>query len=225
MKSTGTHAVGLLNVTYRDIEGFPSEQELENMRRPYSSRQTNLLDTHEPWRGAEITSRLTSDNGEHELPATINVWERDRMLRGRGRNRNGLNHEILTPYSYQLNNRQVSQLSESLLADGEEGLENKRLILDMLKSFNEDISDIQVVSLHGRRPTIYLKHNKLGPAPISIFGDAVRRVVLMASTLADLRGGGLLLIDELETGIHADNLQLADASCVGVRCANCGNNA
>ena len=57
------------------------------------------------------------------------------------------------------------------------------------------------------RPAIYLNHKRLGPAPLSIFGDALRRAVLLASTLHALKGGGVLLIDEIETGIHVSALQ------------------
>jgi ABC-type multidrug transport system ATPase subunit len=39
-----------------------------------------------------------------------------------------------------------------------------------------------------------------------VFGDAMRRSVLLAATLPTLKGGGLLLIDEVETGIHVSAL-------------------
>ena len=42
---------------------------------------------------------------------------------------------------------------------------------------------------------------------MSIFGDGLRRAVLLAGTLLSLKDGGLLLIDEMEEGIHVRALQ------------------
>lgn len=75
-------------------------------------------------------------------------------------------------------------------------------VLDLLRDFDADIEGIDLASFAGDRPAIYLKHRRLGIAPLSIFGDAMRRSVLLAATLPRLKNGGILLIDEVETGIH-----------------------
>jgi AAA15 family ATPase/GTPase len=54
---------------------------------------------------------------------------------------------------------------------------------------------------------IYLQHKRLGRAPLSVFGDALRRVVLLAGTILSLRAGGILLLDEVETGLHVSVLE------------------
>ena len=96
-------------------------------------------------------------------------------------------------------------------------IEDRRdLVLGLVKEFDPDIQDVVVASLRGGRPAIYLKHRKLRPAPLSIFGDALRRAVLLASTIPVLRGGGVLLIDELETGIHVSALNRLFSWLVGV---------
>jgi AAA15 family ATPase/GTPase len=46
----------------------------------------------------------------------------------------------------------------------------------------------------------------MGPAPLSVFGDALRRAVLLASTIQTV-AGGVLLVDEMETGIHVSALK------------------
>ena len=61
------------------------------------------------------------------------------------------------------------------------------------------------MSLRGARPALYLVHRRMGPAPLSVFGDALRRVVLLATTITSLRKG-ILFIDEIETGLHVSAL-------------------
>ena len=81
------------------------------------------------------------------------------------------------------------------------------MVLELVQSFDPEIQGVEIASFQGVRPAIYLNHRRLGPAPLSVFGDALRRAVLLASTLPTLEGGGILLIDEIETGIHVSALQ------------------
>lgn len=107
----------------------------------------------------------------------------------------------LTPYSYQINSVQVSAHSRHVF--GEDGA----MVLELVRECEPDVRGVVIASFRGTRPAIYLDHRRLGPAPLSVFGDALRRAVLLASTLLTLRGGGILLIDEVETGIHISALQ------------------
>lgn len=107
------------------------------------------------------------------------------------------NYEMLTPYSYQLNRVQLQTFSEQLFNDS---------IVELLKKFDADIDGIRIGSFSGERPALYIKHRQLGEAPLSIFGDATRRAVLLTSTLLSLKDGGVLLIDEVEVGIHVTAL-------------------
>lgn len=106
--------------------------------------------------------------------------------------------KTLSPYSYQLNRNQVRFFSEQLFNDDR--------ISELLKDFDSDVEAIRIGSFSGNRPAIYIKHRKLGEAPLSVFGDAMRRAVLLASTLLSLEKGNVLLIDEIETGIHVSAL-------------------
>ena len=74
--------------------------------------------------------------------------------------------------------------------------------MELLKDFDADVEGIDMASFSGNRAAIYIKHRKLGVAPLSVFGDAMRRAVLLAATLPSLKKGGILLIDEVEVGIH-----------------------
>jgi AAA15 family ATPase/GTPase len=75
---------------------------------------------------------------------------------------------------------------------------------ELLRVFDAHVSDVSIKSMLGERPAIYLHHHLLGEAPLSVFGDAMRRSVLVASTLASLPAGGVLMIDEAEAGIHVE---------------------
>ena len=111
-----------------------------------------------------------------------------------------LDTETLNPYSFQVNRNQVKALSNRIFQY------DNPSVLELLKDFDADIEDIQMASFRGDRPAIYIKHKKLGVAPLSIFGDAMRRSVLLAATLLSIKGGGVLLIDEVEVGIHVGAL-------------------
>ena len=108
-----------------------------------------------------------------------------------------IEYKVLTPYSHQLNKDLLKDLAENLFNDD---------IVELLQKFDADIEGVQTASFSGERPAIYIKHKKLGIAPLSIFGDATRRAVLLTSTLLSLKDGGVLLIDEVEVGIHVTAL-------------------
>lgn len=132
------------------------------------------------------------------LPTALNVAPVRRGMVYQGRF--GLKCAVLLPYSYQLNTRQVSSRSEQLFHD------DNSLLLDLVRQFDNDVIDIEVASFAGLRPAIYVKHKRLGVAPLSVFGDAMRRCLLLATTLTNLGPGGILLLDEIEVGIHTDAL-------------------
>ncbi len=106
-------------------------------------------------------------------------------------------YEMLTPYSYQLNRLQLKSQSQQLFNDD---------VIELLQDFDPDVEAVRIGSFSGERAAIYIKHRKLGEAPLSVFGDAMRRAVLLTSTLLSLKDGGVLLIDEVEVGIHVSAL-------------------
>jgi hypothetical protein len=54
-------------------------------------------------------------------------------------------------------------------------------------------------------PVLYVTHATHGPVPLSVYGDGIRRTLLLAESVVKAKGG-LLLIDEIETGIHVSAL-------------------
>lgn len=107
----------------------------------------------------------------------------------------------ITPVSHHLHHVQV--YFKSMTAFAESGLQTK----DLLQIFDPGVIDIPLASFLTNRATLYIKHKVLGVAPITVFGDGMRRAALIAGALIHLHGGGVLLIDEIEAGIHVKALK------------------
>jgi len=215
MTCSGLFPLTKLTAGYKEIEGAPVLGHLER-----TERHSSFLEEHgtsaiidgrdldlQPGRGAEITHCFESDGSllrsgaSVPQPVAIQVWEDypDRPARPRRRSRAPT--ETLTPYSYQINRMQVRHYSQYVLGREQD------IVSGLLRTFDPDIIGIELASLRGGRPAIYLKHQRFGPAPLSVFGDALRRALLLAGTVFSLKDGGVLLIDEIETGIHVSTLQ------------------
>jgi energy-coupling factor transporter ATP-binding protein EcfA2 len=214
MSCDGRFPLRKLRADYKDIVGEPNidrniyrlHAEVNRLR--YAFPKGGVADI-EPGRGAEITHSIEWAEGEpsgesaNHQTVGLQVWEGLPILAKRTRPRRRFLHaETLTPYSYQINRVQVRSQSR-LLFDRD----SRSSILDLIREFDPEIQEIDIVSFRGGRPAIYLNHRRLGPAPLSTFGDGLRRAVLLASTLRTLKDGGLLLIDEMEAGIHVRALQ------------------
>lgn len=107
----------------------------------------------------------------------------------------------ITPFSHHIHSVQMNFMSRNAFA--ETGLRTK----DLLKVFDPGVIDIQLAAFLTDRATLYIKHEVLGIAPITVFGDGMRRAALIANALIQLKSGGVLLIDEVEAGIHVNALK------------------
>jgi len=211
MTCAGTFGLRKLRVTYKDVVGEPfakeSERRSEGPAQEAEEAEEEVADI-QPRRGAEIVHFIEWDPSlsrpsiDDDRPVTVQVWEDQPVRAGRPRlTRSPVPTETLTPYSHQINRVQARYQSQNLFEPRGD------LVLGLIREFDPDVQDIGIASFRGARPAIYLSHRRLGPAPLSVFGDAMRRAVLLASTLPSLQGGGVLLIDEIETGIHVSALQ------------------
>lgn len=209
MSCEGRFPLRSLAVTIRDIEGEPDAREVTRRAR----EREEDMDVTEPRRGAELAYLANFDAAASSAIApesagadksqriAIEIWDNTLYFGRPVRRGPHVPAQTLTPYSYQINRLQVRTHSQHILS------RTKSTVLELIREFDPDVESIELASLRGRRPAIYLGHRRLGPAPLSIFGDALRRAVLLATTLPTLRDGGVLLIDEIETGIHISALQ------------------
>jgi len=206
----GSFPLRTLRVRYTEFFGEPSPDELKRAMGPrrefpphFEEIKRGVELVHFPdW--AELSNLdLFHDplySRDNELP-TIRFWEGIPWTR-QWSSKAGpkINSKTLTPCSYQINRNQVRFYSRQVFQ------EDFFSIPELLRDFDSDIENIELASMRGDRPAIYLKHKRLGIAPLSIFGDATRRAVLLATTLLSLKDGGILLIDEVEAGIYVGAL-------------------
>ncbi|WP_409967540.1 AAA family ATPase [Bengtsoniella intestinalis] len=83
----------------------------------------------------------------------------------------------------------------------------KSLCLFILQIFDENISDLLLLrSEDTGRAVEYIKHAQWGNMPLSTYGDGIKKVLSIASGIADA-ADGVLLIDEFEMAIHAQHYE------------------
>lgn len=78
-------------------------------------------------------------------------------------------------------------------------LDKTEYIIDAFRIFIPSILDVR--SADPNRPSLYLKEKGKKPLPISSFGDAINRMAEFVIRIINSRGG-VVLIDEIENGIH-----------------------
>jgi len=79
----------------------------------------------------------------------------------------------------------------------------KEICLRILQLFDSKIVDLVILKNEDNsRSTEYVKHAKLGNMPLSTYGDGIKKVLSLANAISQA-AGGVLLIDEVETAIHA----------------------
>ncbi|GAB4286866.1 MAG: hypothetical protein Fur0025_19770 [Oscillatoriaceae cyanobacterium] len=80
--------------------------------------------------------------------------------------------------------------------------DRKDRLLEIIRWFDDKITDIQTFPIGDvEAAALHIKHQDLGWAPVDVFGDGLRRAVVIAVTLMSIENG-VLLVDEIETSIH-----------------------
>lgn len=78
--------------------------------------------------------------------------------------------------------------------------EEKKRLLELLRLFDDRIRGIEMGVQYGY-PVTLIEMEDCGLVPISVFGDGLKKILALASAIVRMRGG-VVLIDEFETGIH-----------------------
>jgi hypothetical protein len=102
--------------------------------------------------------------------------------------------KIVTPSGHLLSHLLVDELSRAI----EGGYRD--IAINMLQFFDKGVRGLDVSARLGNR-SIIISHATRGIVDVSSFGDGMRRSMALALGLAGARGG-VLLVDELEAGIH-----------------------
>ena len=80
----------------------------------------------------------------------------------------------------------------------------KEVCINMLRLFDDSIDDIVLLWDDFQTPTECIKSRKFGTMPVNNYVYVVIKLLSIAEALS-LAHGGVLLIDEFETGIHSKN--------------------
>ncbi|MBK9386574.1 MAG: AAA family ATPase [Planctomycetes bacterium] len=106
----------------------------------------------------------------------------------------------VTPSSHYSTSLFVDQLSQVVDAG------RKQLAVQLMGVFDSEVKDLDVIKSHGRE-AVRVTHASRGVVDLSSFGDGLRRAAALALTLTRA-SQGVLLIDEIESGIHHSVLRL-----------------
>jgi hypothetical protein len=101
----------------------------------------------------------------------------------------------ITPVTHRSTALLITHLSQAI----DEGAKTKSV--ELLKMFDPGVTDVSISRPFGR-DAIRIAHDKRGVVDLSSFGDGMRRAFAMSVALSRARGG-ILLIDEIESAIHA----------------------
>lgn len=168
-------------------------------------------------------------NGE-ETSFRMVLWEYGRgrsVIRRTSENiRQTLPIAFATPISHRSDGYLAERVSKAMRT------KRKRRILELLRTLDHDIIDLIILTpeeseansplpLRGRLASLHVEHAKAGLVPIHAMGDGTRRAIHFAALLANIDRGGVLLIDELEVGMHSSVLRDV-FSWLGAACQEAG---
>lgn len=79
-------------------------------------------------------------------------------------------------------------------------------VIKLLNIFDEDIVNLKIIETDERRFLQVVEHKTLGIMPINLYGDGFKKVITLANAIVQSKNG-VLLIDEIETGIHVSAMK------------------
>lgn len=216
ISGSGSFAVKQMKANYEEIEGmFVSEKrrrlaagddQLAESEDEQIGESEDLLELR---KGLDLRVELYTeqlslfDSEEADIIEDYQIWEHEFLSRASGKREPSLLTSVVTPASHRSDIGQFRLLSEARFHNF------KADVLELLRQMDHNISDIEILlspESISSRFNIYIQHERLGLAPVSTFGDGVRRLLHIALKLASVRGG-IFLIDELESTIHTEALQ------------------
>ncbi len=204
VKLTGTYPLRSFSATATEVRALrPSRVLVDD-----ESDEPQPVDAQVERRGLSFSLRaILNDDFQREMFPQLqptfdfDVWEGEPVYRRgpRGQFHPRLPIRVVTPYDHWLRSPVTHGLSKAVLAGHE---------IDLVRLMNQvepRISDIRLIE-NQREPMVYLKDARAGFLPISSFGDGIRRVFSIALAVQRAQDG-LLLIDEIETGLHVSMLK------------------
>jgi energy-coupling factor transporter ATP-binding protein EcfA2 len=202
IKSTGSAPIRELNAKLGEIYGVGSEK---SSREKLDDATSSDTDAFVGGVELEVSAHLILEQGNlfyssPEISTEVfQFWDKERFIQRR-RNKPLVRNATIFP-SYSSSEPILDRLSRIILQEDD----GKSEVLELIRSFDNDILDIQILSTSTSRATLYIEHKDLGFAPLYVFGDGFKRTLVIALTLLTT-SSGVLLIDEIETSIHISAL-------------------
>ncbi len=200
LSGEGHFSLRKLQAIYQEIEGTFTQNESEE------DLSSEVIGDDLIERGADLILTATTTEKslfkeQEEITEEIfELWESQRSIFGRKRSDLALPVETISPFSHRIEQLQVKSLSNAI----EQRFKSE--IIELLQNLDQGIINLEILSTsRDRKERLYIDHKDIGIAPLSAFGDGVRRLLYIASTLVKAKGG-VLLIDELESSIHTQVL-------------------
>lgn len=206
LAATGRSAIRSVQASYGEVRAL-------ELRRPQSwpeelrrALQSGLVgrgeQDQEPGRerrGGRLQVQLEAE-GAPSLSSSFTLWDDGQVdpLVIEAAARWQLPVRNVRPPDHWLGSLTVKRFSEIRLS----GLEES--VRELLKAIDPRIDGLEVLAPRGEA-VLYVKDAVAGLVPVSMYGDGIRRTLLLAVALPQVKGG-VLLIDELETAIHVSAL-------------------
>ena len=160
-------------------------------------RNADDAPTEEERDGLEVAVTVRKSLDRELETTTFSVWE-GAPLRVR-QTLPKVPIRIVTAYDHWFGSVASLGLSEATLAD-EAGK-----VAALLRELEPRITDVRLVQTP-YTPSVVLRDVDAGWLPVSAFGDGIRRALTIALAVPRATGG-MLLIDEIETGLHVSMLR------------------
>ena len=218
LQVSGRHPLRRLQATCRDIHGVPPKLGEVGPRRVvegfYSGDDSDveergfLVQMVLERDASSWTRQQELDFGPEELELVL--WERGRASQ--------MSTEGLMPTAFAT---PISHRSDAYLASRANRIirnRAKELTLELLQQIDSRISDFVLASSDNPGDdsvtvpspvydiALHIEFEKSELVPIESLGDGVRRAFHLAALLSELNHGGVLLIDEVEVGMHTSVL-------------------
>ncbi|WP_157721702.1 AAA family ATPase [Tumebacillus avium] len=107
-----------------------------------------------------------------------------------------LETEMVTPVDHRFLPVALKSLTETIKRD------DRSNIIRLLQSFDENIEGLELLSPDGRSAVPYIRHKVKSYVPLALYGDGIRRLIVLASAVLRAKDG-ILMIDEIETALHS----------------------
>lgn len=207
VKTSGSAPVQGFTAKLGEIYGSGIEKNnQERLNEDSSSADEDVvseIDSVRPGLELEVEAKLSSTQGSLFEPEsereTFQFWANERFVQ-RKRNKPLVKNATIFP-SYSSSEPILERLSRVILQEAD----GKSAVLELIRSFDDNILDVHILSTPSSRATLYIEHKELGFAPLYVFGDGFKRTLVIA-LIALTTSDGVLLVDEIETSIHVSAL-------------------